>query len=458
MSMNGDMTIYTEVTMLGQVFMGGYYDESSNSFIIAYVQLKSAYDTKEYIMQGELEQFSAPTGGVCMDKIINICNDIYQNTLSQNMRDLKLREYVKDKYHIEFILMVYPADKFIPNSSISLISSSVSSIEETPSNILMLHVANNNSEQIFKKRIEMSANYMVLTTHNGSQFSDIAKINTAMRHCCKLYIDLDNYDYDKTSYNWVRLQEVISEAKNIGLPIEYSTTMEGENRYLVKSWFCGYLYSCSVCKCKTVERIEQIYLTYPDKKITTRIRKTIFPATPSSLIDNIKYYLTQKSPTVDRGVREENEIEISEETYNTLKAWQIPGSRIINKLRTNFKIGAESTGVYTISIDHYYTEPYDKWEYDVMEIEYHDPSMMIITNSHDIAKLLHKWNTRIDPKKVIEGISHDITGISQFSNKSLACEVTPITDPAHILDIMKRAKEINKIVMNRNEENNKEEN
>lgn len=97
MSMNDDMTIYTEVTMLGQVFMGGHYDESSNSFIIAYIQLKSAYDTKEYIMEGELEQFSASTGGACMDKIINICNDIYQNTLSQNMRDLKLREYVKDK-------------------------------------------------------------------------------------------------------------------------------------------------------------------------------------------------------------------------------------------------------------------------------------------------------------------------------------------------------------------------
>lgn len=449
MSMNDDMTIYTEVTMLGQVFMGGYYDESSDSFIIAYVQLKSAYDTKEYIMQGELEQFSAPTGGACMDKVINICNDIYQNTLSQNMRDLKLREYVKDKYHIEFIRMVYPADKFIPTTSIPL-------IEETPSNILMLHVANNNSEQIFKKRIEMSANYMVLTTHNGSQFADIAKINTAMRHCCKLYVDLDNYDYDKTSFNWARLQNVISEAKNIGLPIEYSTTMEGEDRYLVKSWFCGYLISCNVCK--TVEHIEQIYLTYPDKKITTRIRKTVIPAKSSTLNDTIKYYLTQKSPAVDRGVREENEIEISEETHNTLKAWQIPGSRIINKLRTNFKIGAESTGVYTISIDHYYTEPYDKWEYDVMEIEYHDPSMMTIVNSHDIAKLLHKWNTRIDPKKVIEGISFDITGISQFSNKNLACEVTPITDPAHILDIMKRAKEINKIVMNHNEENNKEEN
>ena len=449
MSMNDDMTIYTEVTMLGQVFIGGYYDDSSNSFMIAYVQLKSAYDTKEYIMQGELEQFSAPTGGACMDKIINICNDIYQNTLSQNMRDLKLREYVKNKYHIEFILMVYPADKIIPTTSIPL-------IEETPSNILMLHVANNNSEQIFNKRIEMSANYMVLTTHNGSQFSDILKINTAMRHCCKLYVDLDNYDYDKTSFNWARLQSVISEAKNIGLPIEYSTIMEGENRYLVKSWFCGYLSSCNVYK--TIEHIEQIYLTYPDKKMTTRIRKTTIPAAVSSLNDTIKYYLTQKSPAVDRGVRVENEIEISEETYNTLKAWQIPGSRIINKLRTNFKVGAESTGVYTISIDHYYTEPYDKWEYDVMEIEYHDPSMMTIVNSHDIANLLHKWNTKIDPKKVIEGISYDITGISPFSNKNLACEVTPITDPAHILDIMNRAKEINKIVMNRNEENNKEEN
>lgn len=449
MSMNDDMTIYTEISMLGQVFMGGYYDDSSDSFIIAYVQLKSAYDTKEYIIEGELEQFNAPTGGACMDKIINICNNIYQNTLSQNMRDLKLREYVKDNYHIEFVRMVYPADKFIPTTSIPL-------IEETPSNILMLHVANNNSEQIFKKRIEMSANYMVLTTHNGSQFADIAKINTAMRHCCKLYIDLDNYDYDKTSFNWTRLQNIISEAKNIGLPIEYSTIMEGENRYLVKSWFCGYLINCNVYK--TVEHIEQIYLTYPDKKITTRIRKTVIPAKSSTLNDTIKYYLTQKSPAVDRGVREENEIEISEETYNTLKAWQIPGSRIINKLRTNFKIGAESTGVYTISIDHYYTEPYDKWEYDVMEIEYHDPSMMTIVNSHDIANLLRKWNTRIDPKKVIEGISYDITGISQFSNKNLACEVTPITDPAHILDIMKRAKEINKIVMNRNEENNKEEN
>lgn len=449
MSMNDDMTIYTGVSMLGQVFMGGYYDDSSNSFMIAYVQLKSAYDEKEYIIQGEFDHLNDATGGICMDKIVYMCNDIYQNILSQNMRNTKLREYAKDKYNIEFVRMEYPADKFIPTSSVPL-------VEETPSNILMLHVANNNSEQIFNKRIEMSANYMVLTTHNGSQFADILKINTAMRYCCKLYVDLDNYDYDKTSFNWTRLQNVISEAKNIGLPIEYSTTMEGEDRYLVKSWFCGYLYSCNVSK--TVERIEQIYLTYPDKKMTTRIRKTTIPAAVSSLNDTVKYYLTQKSPAVDRGVREENEIEISEETYNTLKAWQIPGSRIINKLRTNFKVGAESTGIYTISIDHYYTEPYDKWEYDVMEIEYHDPSMMTIVNAHDIANLLHKWNTKIDPKKVIEGISYDITGISPFSNKNLACEVTPITDPAHILDIMNRAKEINKIVMTRNGENNKEEN
>lgn len=435
MSMNDDMTIYTGVSMLGKVFMGGYYDKPSNSFIIAYVQLNSAYDEKDYIIEGNLEQFNASTGGICLVNIVDMCNDIYQNTLSQSMRNTKLREYAKDKYHIEFVLMEYPADKFIPNSSVPL-------IEETPSNILMLHVANNNSQQIFNKRIEMSANYMVLTTHNGSQFADEEKIKTAMPHCCKLYIDLDNYDYDKTSFNWARLQSVISEAKIIGLPIEYSAIMEGENRYLVKSWLCGYLSSCNVYK--TIENIEQIYLTYPDKKMTTRIRKTTIPAPSSALNDTVKYYLTQKSPTVDRGVREENEIEISEETYNTLKAWQIPGSRIINKLRTNFKVGAERTGVYTISIDHYYTAPYDKWEYDIMEVEYHDPSMMAFINSHDIANLLHKWNTKVDPKKVIEGISHDITNISRFSNKNLACAEKPIIDPINTVNIITHAEKYNK--------------
>ncbi len=431
MSMNDDMTIYTGVSMLGQVFMGGYYDDSTNSFIIAYAQLKSAYDKKEYIIQGELDHFNASTGGACMDKIINICNDIYQNTLSQNMRDLKLRKYVKEKYNNEFVRMVYPSE----SSSLQPILA-----EETPSNILMLHVANNNSEQIFNKRIEMSANYMVLTTHNGSQFADMKKINTAMRHCCKLYVDLDEYDYDKTSHNWSRLQNIIADAKNIGLPIEYSTTMEGENRYLVKSWFCEYLSECNVYK--TVENIEQIYLTYPDKKKTTRIRKIISPSVSSILEDTVSYYLTQKSPAVDRGVREENEIEISEETYNTLKAWRIPGSRIIRKLRTNFIVGKESTGTYTVSIDHYYTEPYDKWDYDIMEIEYHDPSMIVSATSHDIADLLHKWNTRIDPEKVIKGISYDITNISQFSNKSLACVSTPITNPANTVNILNRAEKI----------------
>ena len=429
---NGDMMLYTDISMLGQIFMGGYYDDSTNSFIIAYVQLKSAYNEKVYIMQGELDRFSSPDGSICIAKIINMCNDIYQNTLSQNMIDPRLIEYVKNKYHIEFVLMEYPSEV----SSLQL-----PLVEEAPSNILMLHVANSNSEQIFNKRIEMSANYMVLTTHNGSQFSDMEKIKTAMRHCCKLYVDLDNYDYDKTSHSWTRLQNIISEAKNIGLPIEYSATMEGENRYLVKSWFCEYLYSCDIDK--SVERIEQTYLTYPDKKMTTRIRKTIIPATPSSTNDTIKYYLTQKSPAIDRGVREEKEIEISEETYNTLKAWQIPGSRIINKLRTNFKVGAESTGVYTISIDHYYTEPYDKWGYDVMEIEYHDPSMITITNSHDIANLLHRWNTRIDPNKVIGGISYDITNIPRFSNRNLACAATPITDPANTVYTINHSEEIN---------------
>ena len=437
MSMNDDMTIYTGVSMLGQVFMGGYYDDSTNSFIFGYAQLKSAYDKKEYIIQGELEQFDAPTGGACMDKIINICNDIYQNTLSQNMRDPKLKEYVKEKYHSEFVLMVYPSE----TSPLQPILT-----EETPSNILMLHVANNNSEQIFNKRIEMSAKYMVLSTHNGSQFADMEKIKMAMRHCCKIYIDLDNYDYDKTSHNWTRLQNIISEAKNIGLPIEYSTTMEGENRYLVRSWFCGYLSNCIVHSAtnvyKTVENIEQIYLSYPDKKKTTRIRKITSPAVSSILEDSVKYYLTQKSPAVDRGVREENEIEISEETYITLKAWRIPGSRIIRKLRTNFIVGAENTERYTISIDHYFTEPYDKWDCDIMEIEYHDPSIMTIINSRDIVNLLRKQNIEIDPIKVIKGISYDITNISQFSNKSLACVSTPITNPTNTVNILNRAEKI----------------
>lgn len=439
MSMNDDMTYYTGVSMLGLVFMGGYYDDPSNSFIITYVQLKSAYDKKEYIIQGEFDHLNDATGGICVDKIVYICNDIYQNTLSQNMRDTKLREYAKDKYHIEFVRMVYPADKFIPTSSLPL-------IEETPSNILMLHVANNNSEQIFNKRIEMSAKYMVLSTRNGSQFADMEKIKTAMCHCCKLYIDLDNYDYDKTSHNWARLQNVISEAKNIGLPIEYSTTMEGENRYLVRSWFCGYLSNCIVHSAtnvyKTVENIEQIYLSYPDKKKTTRIRKITSPAVSSILEDSVKYYLTQKSPAVDRGVREENEIEISEETYITLKAWRIPGSRIIRKLRTNFIVGAENTERYTISIDHYFTEPYDKWDCDIMEIEYHDPSIMTIINSRDIVNLLRKQNIEIDPIKVIKGISYDITNISQFSNKSLACVSTPITNPTNTVNILNRAEKI----------------
>ena len=79
-----------------------------------------------------------------------------------------------------------------------------------------------------------------------------------------------------------------------------------------------------------------------------------------------------------------------------------------------------------------------------MEIEYYDSSMLTIVNSHDIANLLHKWNTRIDPKKVIEGISYDITSISQFSNKSLACAVTPIIIPDNTVRIINRAEEINK--------------
>lgn len=421
MSMTNNMTIFTDITMLGQIFIGGYFNESSNMYIVSYIQLKSAYDKKCYIIHGTLDHFSETTGVRCMDRIVKICNDIYTCSGTQNVYDPKLRAYIKNEYHSEFI----PMDKL-----------------ETSSNILMLHVANNNSEQIFNKRIELSNKYMVLTTHTGSAFCDMEKIKNAMPHCCKLYIDLDGYDYDKTSHNWARLQNIIAEAKNIGLPIEYSTTMEGENRYLVKSWFCGYLYSCNVYK--TTEHIEQIYLTYPDKKKTTRIRKITTPATSSVLEDTVKYYLTQKSPAVERGVREENEIEISEETYNTLKAWRIPGSRIIKKLRSNFIVGAESTGTYTISIDHYYTEPYDKWDCDIMEIEYHDPSMIVSTSSRDIADLLHKWNTRIDPNKVIEGISYDITNISQFSNKSLACVSTPITNPIDTVNILNRAGEINK--------------
>lgn len=421
MSMTDNMTIFTAITMLGQIFVGGYFNESSNMYIVSYIQLKSAYDKKCYIIHGALDQFSEATGIRCIDRIVKICNNIYTSSGTQNIKDPKLRAYMKNEYHSEFV----PMDKL-----------------ETSSNILMLHVANNNSEQIFNKRIELSANYMVLTTHNGSQFSDMEKIKKAMPYCCKLYIDLDEYDYDKTSHNWARLQNIIAEAKNIGLPIEYSTVMEGENRYLVRSWFCGYLISCDVNK--TVEHIEQIYLDYPDKKRTTRIRKITTPATSSILEDTVKYYLTQKSPAVDRGVREENEIEISEETYNTLKAWRIPGSRIIRKLRTNFIVSTGSTETYTISIDHYYTEPYDKWEYDIMEIEYHDPSMIVSTTPHDIADLLHKWNTRIDPSKVVEGISYDITNISQFSNRSLACVSTPITNPTNTVNILNRAGEINK--------------
>ena len=71
MSMNDDMTIYTEVSMLGQVFMGGYYDDSSNSFIISYIQLKSAYDTKEYSMQEFYERLNLKYSDKIKVEILN---------------------------------------------------------------------------------------------------------------------------------------------------------------------------------------------------------------------------------------------------------------------------------------------------------------------------------------------------------------------------------------------------
>ena len=77
-----------------------------------------------------------------------------------------------------------------------------------------------------------------------------------------------------------------------------------------------------------------------------------------------------------------------------------------------------------------------------MEIEYHDPSIMTIINSRDIVNLLRKQNIEIDPIKVIKGISYDITNISQFSNKSLACVSTPITNPTNTVNILNRAEKI----------------
>ena len=404
---NGDMTYYTDISMLGQIFMCGYHNDSANSFTIAYVQLKSAYNEKVYIMQGELDHFSSSDGSICIAKIINMCNDIYQNTLSQNMIDPRLIEYVKNKYHIEFVLMEYPSEV----SSLQL-----ETYDKPKTNIILCHgfdeeadkymiTMKNSNKSYISTRYMMDGNYVLRKYEDIERLMDVAD---------KLYIDSSTFKFEEQLL-FDQMKRIIDIATKKNIPIIFSKYIEREHRFIVDLHFEETLKNVTGYR---RYQIEQVYITPPQtndntKSCTMRIRYM-------KDLDNgyEKYIMTTKSQKIKTGSRIETEKDITKEAYDILKNWKLPGSRIIRKIRTEVSCYVDNCKVI-VSVDRYLDPEVNTLagfgdKYGICEVE---TDVNIIPDSV-LSSVPHITSWIHDAKE--KDFLANITDIGCYSNKSFA--------------------------------------
>ena len=131
-----------------------------------------------------------------------------------------------------------------------------------------------------------------------------------------------------------------------------------------------------------------------------------------------KYVMTNKSQKLKTGSRIETEKDITKETYDILKNWKLPGSRIIKKTRTEISCSVNSCRVI-VSVDRYLDPEVNTLagfgdKYGICEVE---TDVNIIPDSV-LSSVPHITSWIHDAKE--KDFLANITDIGCYSNKSLA--------------------------------------
>lgn len=257
----------------------------------------------------------------------------------------------------------------------------------------------------------VSTRYMLNGKYVLRKYEDIERL---MDVADKLYIDSSTYKFEEQLL-FDQMRRIIDIATKKNVPLMFSKYIEREHRFIVDLHFEETLKNVTGCR---RYHIEQMYITPPQtnditKNVTIRIRYM-------KDLDNgyEKYVMTNKSQKLKTGSRIETENEITKETYDILKNWKLPGSRIIKKTRTEISCSVSSCRVI-VSVDRYLDPEVNELagfgdKYGICEVE---TDVNIIPDSV-LSSVPHITSWIHDAKE--KDFLANITDIGCYSNKSLA--------------------------------------
>ena len=257
----------------------------------------------------------------------------------------------------------------------------------------------------------VSTRYMLNGKYVLRKYEDIERL---MDVADKLYIDSSTYKFEEQLL-FDQMRRIIDIATKKNVPLMFSKYIEREHRFIVDLHFEETLKNVTGCRRYS---IEQMYITPPQtnddtKSVTLRIRYM-------KDLDNgyEKYVMTTKSQKLKTGSRIETEKDITKETYDILKNWKLPGSRIIKKTRTEISCSVSSCRVI-VSVDRFLDQEVNELagfsdKYGICEVE---TDVNIIPDSV-LSSVPHITSWIHDAKE--KDFLANITDIGCYSNKSLA--------------------------------------
>ena len=257
----------------------------------------------------------------------------------------------------------------------------------------------------------VSTRYMLNGKYVLRKYEDIERL---MDVADKLYIDSSTYKFEEQLL-FDQMRRIIDIATKKNVPLMFSKYIEREHRFIVDLHFEETLKNVTGYR---RYQIEQMYITPPQtndntKSCTIRIRHMKDLANGYE-----KYVMTNKSQKLKTGSRIETEKDITKETYDILKNWKLPGSRIIKKTRTEISCSVSSCRVI-VSVDRYLDPEVNELagfgdKYGICEVE---TDVNIIPDSV-LSSVPHITSWIHDAKE--KDFLANITDIGCYSNKSLA--------------------------------------
>ena len=327
-------------------------------------------------------------------------DDIFDQYGPLDMNDKKMVKFMKNVYGIT--LTEYTVDKLEayvkPKTGIILCHGFD---EEADRNMIAMERPN---ESYVSTRYMLNGKYVLRKYEDIERLMDVAD---------KLYIDSSTYKFEEQLL-FDQMRRIIDIATKKNVPLMFSKYIEREHRFIVNLHFEETLKNVTGCR---TYQIEQVYITPPQtndntKSCTIRIRHMKDLANGYE-----KYVMTNKSQKLKTGSRIETEKDITKETYDILKNWKLPGSRIIKKTRTEISCSVNSCRVI-VSIDRYVDPEVNTLagfgdKYGICEVE----TDVIIPDSV-LSSVPHITSWIHDAKE--KDFLANITDIGCYSNKSLA--------------------------------------